>query len=356
MSKSQSNQNMQNNDDDNDNEKKVPVDITLDSIIAQDCSKLTTMIGDLTQAEENQRGLKRIFHSSKCGFIATEYNYQVYRNLELSVGVELVQATSIIKQNVANDITLAASLAAALKNIVAAAKDAKKKFSDLRKAACDLNICLHDKCNCSQMLVLTGTPPQGCDDRGKRPEQPACPDAQEILDDLVEMPSIFLHDSDIILSAAADVSGIQTFTNIGSLDSLQQGLSTAVTAFDSLVQAKMMQGATDLTQSQKDLTAAINNLTQSEYALYNKRDEIDAENETIQYLCDHECICIREYTEDDEEDRGRLRDCKHEICEICTRIDDNFCRHEEHHEHEGHHEGRHEENREVQKYQGRQLR
>ena len=129
----------------------------------------------------------------------------------------------------------------------------------------------------------------------------------------MEEPDDFFKDSDTILNSAADVTGIQTFTNIQSLTSLQLSLTANITAFDALVVAKMTQGATDLTQCQTNLASSIKDLTTSEYALYNKRDEIDAEKGAIEYICSDECACIRDGDDDDD----RLQDCKNEICEIC---------------------------------------
>ena len=115
-----------------------------------------------------------------------------------------------------------------------------------------MNICINDKCNCDQILILTGKSPcNGGDDHNKRPVKPACPGSEDTLKHLVEEPEVFFKDSDIILNSAADITGIQTFTNITSLDSLQQGLAANITAFDGAVTAKMTQGATDLAHAKQ---------------------------------------------------------------------------------------------------------
>jgi hypothetical protein len=328
IERSQSEQDSSNEEDILENDG--PVFKTIQAIRDQDCAKLKGLLGELSQKEEIHKGLRQLYDSKKCLLIDTEYNYQIFRNLELSVGVELTQASLEIKQNIATYIGLSNNLATALKNVVKAAKDAKQKFSDLRKAGCDLNICINDKCNCNQILILTGKSPcNGGDDHNKRPVKPACPGSEDTLKHLVEEPEVFFKDSDIILNSAADITGIQTFTNITSLDSLQQGLAANITAFDGVVTAKMTQGATDLAQCQTDLVAAIKELTTSEHALYNKRDEIDAERETIEYICEYECECIREEGDD------RLKDCKNDICDICEQLDDIYCeRHKHHHNNE----------------------
>jgi hypothetical protein len=319
MKTSQSNQYASGNERDTD-EKERPVSTTIKTIRDQDCDKLQGLIGGLAEAEEHRKGSRQIFELKKCCFVGTEYNYQIYRNLELCVGVELTQASIEIKQDIANDIALGDSLAAALKNVGKATKDAKQKFSDLRKAACDLNICRNDKCNCTQILILTGKSPCEGDEQHKKPGKPACPEAEHILTRLVEEPEYFFKDSDVIFNAAADITGIQTFTNIKSLNDLQQTLTTYITEFETSVKGKITQGTADLNQCQTDLNTVITDLTKSEYALYNKRDEVDAEKETIEYLCRNECDCINE-----ESKEHRLKKCKNEICEICEQLDDIYC-------------------------------
>src|SRR5260221_71085 len=249
-------------------------ELKIQGIIKTDCDTLQSLIGDLTQAEENRKGLRALYESKKCFFIDTELNYRLYRNMELNTGAELIQATTEIKQNVAGYIKLSDSLAASLRTVIANVKDAKKKFGDLRKASMDLDICISDKCNCTQMIILTG----------KSGTAGVCPNAADTLDKLVKRPEYFLDDCDTLLTSAADVSGIQTFVNVKSIDQLQTDFSAAAKTFDTQVQAKMTQGLTELTQLQKDLTKSITDLTTADHALYNKRDDADAETESIEFF------------------------------------------------------------------------
>lgn len=314
-------------------ESDGPVSKTIKTIIVENCDELKGYIAELTEAEESRKGLKKIYESRKCCFIETEINYQVYRNLELCVGVELIQASAEIKQTVTNEIKFSDDLAAVLKNIVKAAKEAKQKFNDLRKAACDLDACMRDKCNCTQLLILTGILPEKCDEKANRNVTAACPEAQVILEELTEQPEIFLNDMDIIVNAAADVAGIQTFTNVKALETFQTNLSANAKILDDIILEKMKKGEADLKKCQDELVAVIKELTILDYSLYKKRNLVDSEKETIEYLCCHKCNCIYECEPDGEiKDENRLRKCKDWICHICEKVDEIYC--ETHHSHD----------------------
>src|SRR5882724_2119258 len=145
-------------------ENDGPVGSILSTIVKEDCEKIKVLVGSLTEVERNRSGLRRIHESKKCCLLETESNYQIYRNLELGVGVELIQASAEIKNDVASYIITNGKLADTLKSIVTKLKDAKEKFKELNKAADDLDTCKKDKCSCTQITILTGTAPHGCND------------------------------------------------------------------------------------------------------------------------------------------------------------------------------------------------
>ena len=314
------------------------------------CESLKVLTGELAQSEVMYEGYVRAYHRKKCGFIKTEKNYRIVRNLELKVGVELVQSTEEIKKNVAAYIKINDDLVKALKDVLATAKDAKAKFGELRDAASKLDACRKDSCNSSQMIILGCKSGEECGDKkdhdqnDKNPD--ACDNVCEILDDLVEVPETLAKDIDIIFTSAAEILGIQSFSNIKTLDKFQLDFAAAAKAFDDVVADRMKAGATATTKAQEDLTAAIKTLTTAGHALYNKRNEIETDDDTKDFLCHHDCDCIRDCgcddegndrnnRDDDDNDRkkDRFKKCKCEICDICKDVKDIYCE-DEHHHHE----------------------
>src|SRR5688572_16027191 len=107
------------------------------------CNELKDKAGDVRQWEQTRIGTHQLYNDKKCLFIRTETNYQYYRNIELLVGAELMQVNADIKGNVTVYKQWNDELAATLKELVKATKEAKGKFAELKKAACDLDTCLN---------------------------------------------------------------------------------------------------------------------------------------------------------------------------------------------------------------------
>ena len=316
--------------------KNAPTNKSIKSMKDTYCSTLEGLLGDLSQAEENFSGLQTAFEQKKCVFVKTEKNYRVFRNLELGVGIELLQANEEIKKNAATYVTDNTNLAKALSNVKDAAKAAKAKFADLLEYAHKLDACSNDSCNATQMHILTGRKYENCE--GKKPPEPGnrpsdCDDAGEIFDRLVSVPESLYKDIGVIFNSSYEIVGIQTFTNIAGLATLQGNVYTNSQAFEGWIKDRMTNGGTSVITAQTDLTTAIKALTTAGYVLYNKRVEVDAVNGTKDYLCCTECDCVKEDCEDDSD---RLKECKCEICDICTEVTQIYCREEEQHHHVEH--------------------
>ena len=313
------------------------------------CQNLSVLTGELSQSEVTYEGYVRAYHRKKCSFIKTEKNYSIVRNLELKAGIELVQSSEEIKKNVASYVKMNDDLVKALKDVLAGARESKAKFGELRDAASKLDAARKDSCNASQMIILGCKSGEECGDKkdndqnDKKPD--ACDNVCEILDHLVEVPETLAKDIDIIFTSAAEILGIQSFSNIKTLDKFQQDLSAAAKAFDDVVADRMKAGATATTKAQEELTAAIKTLATAGHALYNKRNEIETDDDTKDFLCHHDCDCIKDCgCDDDDNDRhddndndrnkkDRFKKCKCEICDICKEVKDIYCEDEHNHDH-----------------------
>jgi hypothetical protein len=301
------------------------------------CKSLITLVGDLTTATENWKGTSTVYELKKCCFVKTEKNYRITRNLELQTGVELIQASADIENNVKASLTKNDSLVKALKAVCAAAKDAKVKFGELRDAAGKLNGCRNDSCNASQMIILGCKPAGECNEDAKKREgaqEPKIPQACEnaccILDHLVSVPEIFSQDIDIIFNASTEIMGIQSFTSIKTLEKFQQDFKANAKSFDDWVAQKMKDGKTAVDGAQTELADATKNVTAAGYALYNARNAVETADSTKDYLCCHKCNCINDEEECgchdlDDNSTDRLKSCKCQICDICEEVTGVYC-------------------------------
>lgn len=311
--------------------QKLPTQRTIDLIKETYCKNLKGLVGELSQSEVTYEGTLVTYNTKKCCFVKTEKNYRIIRNLELAVGVELVQTNEEIKKNVVLYNKQNDDLVKALKLVLTNTKEAKIKFGELRDAANKLSDCTKDSCNKSQMVLLGCKQADECNDNSKDTGDKlpdCCNDVCEIIEELINIPASMSADIDTICGGSAEIVGIQTFSNIKSLETFQADFLLNAKAFDDWVKLKMTAGSTALNVLQDELMLATKNLTQSGFALYGKRNEVEIADEVKDYLCDHECSCIDHEcgcNDEAKDPEGRLANCKCDICDICTDVKDIYC-------------------------------
>ncbi|HYF32551.1 MAG TPA: hypothetical protein VD993_15610 [Chitinophagaceae bacterium] len=306
-------------EDDNCKDGKRPTDKTVQRERKKVCDELKDRASEVLQWEQTRHGAHQLYNDKKCCFVKTETNYQYYRNMELMVGIELLQVNEGIKDNVTAYKKWNDDLAATLKELVKTIKEAKDKVKDLKEAACKLNTCINDSCQATQRKILTGESYDNCKDNDNEVKDNC--NATEVLKDLEEIPMIFLHDMNIIFNSATRVAGIQMFSNVHTLDPLQKTLQEKSKAFDDFIQEKMKKGAEDLKKGQEDLSKAVQELTKSTTGLYGKRSGYKGLKRTVEEICECRCKCIN--TDGDE---NRLEDCKCRICDICDEVKTGVCK------------------------------
>lgn len=306
-------------DDDNCRDGKRPTDKTVQRERKKVCDELKDKAGEVLQWEQARHGAHQLYNDKKCCFVKTETNYQYYRNIELSVGIELLQVNEGIKENVAAYKKWNDDLAAVLKDLAKTTREAKGKFAELKEAACKLNTCINDSCQSTQRKILTGEGYDNCHDQDKEVEDKC--NSKEILEDLEKIPKILLHDMDIIFNSTTRVAGIQVFSNVATLEPLQKTLQERSKAFDDFIKDRMTNGAKDLGTVQDELGKAIQELTKSTTGLYFRRSDFKGLKRTVEEICECRCKCINP-----EGPEGRLDECKCRICEICDEVKTGVCK------------------------------
>ena len=133
------------------------------------CITLYDTAGTVKQMEKRFEGEQHIYHEKKCMFTWTEANYKLYRNLDLTAGIELLQTNESVKANVTNYGKLNKDLNAQLKSIAKGIKDLRSKINDLKDASCKLDSSTKEKCNSAQWKALTGHGQENCKDGDKEP-------------------------------------------------------------------------------------------------------------------------------------------------------------------------------------------
>lgn len=305
-------------DDDKCGDGTTPTDKTIQTERGKVCNELKDKAGEVHVWEQTRKGAHKLYNDKKCIFVQTETDYQYYRNMELMVGVELLQVNEGIRENVTAYKKWNDDLAGVLKELVKATKEAKGKFTELKDAACKLNTCINDSCQSTQMKILTGESYDNCKDNDNEIADKC--NAKEVLYRLETIPNIFLHDIDTIFNSATRVAGIQVFSNVAALEPLQKSLQEKSKAFDDFIVEKMTKGIEDLKKSREELAKSVQELTKSTTGLYFRRADFKGVHRAIDKLCDCHCDCIR-----DDGDEGRLDRCKCDICDICDQVKAGVC-------------------------------
>lgn len=313
------------------------------------CDLLYETAGSLSKQEIKFEGERKVYNDKKCMFVWTEENYRRYRNLEITVGTELLQTNESVKTNVDNVTKLNKSLSDTLKNIAKLTKDIKSKFSDFKDNACKLERCLKDKCNTTQVKALTGKAPNCPDEEVIR----ECQDAGDILHELVCIPGGLLSDIDSIFQSSGDVAGIQVFSNIDTLTPLQKTLEGHSKDFEKHINEVMTLRQGDLKKLQDDLVKSVQEITKAAMERNNARSNFEGYADAVDFLCCPDCECIHEDTDkhnhgstdqrqqnqkqnqsqgqphnhrdECDECEPRLKDCEQCICEICKEVKKAFC-------------------------------
>ncbi|MDQ6761528.1 MAG: hypothetical protein M3015_02745 [Bacteroidota bacterium] len=296
------------------------------------CNLLYDTEGNVEQQQTKFDGEKDVFKEKKCMFLHTEENYRRYRNLDICAGTELLQTNDSIKVNVANLNKLNKDLNTALTTLTKQIKDVKNKFADLKSAACKLDDSITDKCNAAQWKALTGKTAENCNDNPKPPVD-ACKNAEVEIDSLICLPKGLGKDIDYIFQSSADVTGIQIFSNIDTLEPLQKSLSDKSTAFEKLISDTMKTRKSELDKLQDDLVASVKSITQSAMNRNSMRSDFEGYYDTVDFLCCPPCDCLPKVSDNQSSENNsgnddcnpRLHDCETAICEICTDVQTTFC-------------------------------
>ena len=308
-------------------EERTPTDKCINIERRKYCSQYYTAAGEVKKWQVSYKQKAKIYNQKKCRFVRTEKNYRIHRNLKITLGTKLVQSSTVLKENVTQYIQRNSELSTTLKDLLAEVKSLKSKMCDLRDQACKLENCINDSCNSSQWQVIIGKNR----DETKTEYPQECHDVEGKFRELICWPKSLSFDIDSIFKSSAEVIGIQVFSNMASLESLQQTLSTCTTNFHTHLQQVVSARETDMKTLQEELVTAVNDTTTARVTRYNVRSDFEGLHNALYFMCCPDCDCVQE----DCKCEPRLKVCEDKICEICKNVKDCFCCEEPHgHDHD----------------------
>lgn len=291
------------------------------------CQKLESGKTTRDAADKDFEQKAKLVEEKQKLFMWTEKNYRIYRDIDIMVDTRLQATNDAFKTNVAAYNTESTALYTQLKAILTAMKDVKNKVCLLRDQANNLENYKNDQCHASQWCLLTGKTMDNCKPDPNCPpvERPdACKDADKIYHELIMVAKkVFIPDVDYLVKSAADIVGIQTFSNITALTVLQSNLSDAGKNFITAIQAAAKARQTDLAAVQTDLISSVQACTTSGITKFTAISDCDAAYATLEFFCEPHCNCAEPRRPDVYE--PRLHKCECEICEICAEVKNTYC-------------------------------
>ena len=297
------------------------------------CDSLYDSLSLLSQQEtkvggdDEKNGERGLYKDKRCLYINTEENYRYFRNLDISIGTEILQTNELTKINVDNLKKWNTDLNSNLKKLVSLIKDTKGKFAALADTSCSLSREINsNNCNSAQWKAITGKMnDEKCND-DPLPNPPCGETAEKNFKWLTCMPNGLVRDIDYIFQSSADVVGIQIFSNIDTLEPLQKNLTEQSKTFEKSINDIMKSREDDLKKLQEDLIKSVKTITQSVVERNNLRSNFEAYYDSVKFLCCPACGCV--ITGDDcnpNECDPRLENCKECICNICKDVKKSFC-------------------------------
>ena len=320
-----------------DNPKPTTTELGIYKERGKYCIELTEAKGAVSQQETKYAGESDIYKEKKRMFNKTEESYRRYRNLEITVGTEVLQTTESIKGNVDKLKKWNTDLNGLLKKLNKSIKDTKAKFSDLKDAGCKLESSIKDKCNAGQWKALTGKSSENCKETPSGPID-ECKNAASIIEALICKPKGLMLDIDSLFQASADVVGIQVFSNIDTLEPLHKDLDTYAKDFEKYIAEILKNRETDVKNLQTDLVKSVKDITKSAMDRNSLRSDFEGYYDAVYFMCCPPCKCIpkekegegTDNTNDKDKDcynncKPRLKKCEKDICEICDNVKKAFC-------------------------------
>jgi hypothetical protein len=322
-----------------DNQKPHPTEMAIYKQRSKYCLDLYDSRGATAQQETKYEGEKDVYYEKRCLFRNTEDNYRRYRNLDITVGQEVLQTTDSIKANVDKLKKWNSDLNSLLKKLSKSVKDTKTKFSELKDTGCKLESSIKDKCWAAQWKALTGKQSEDCKETPKPPID-ECKDAAKNIEKLICKPKGLILDIDSIFQSSSDVIGIQLFSNIDTLEPLYKDLDTYGKDFEKQISEATKTRETDVKNLVGELQKSVKEITKSAMDRNSLRADFEGWYDALSFLCCPPCDCVTkggktDETNDPNKQGGnndcynnctpRLKGCEDDICDICDRVKQSFC-------------------------------
>ncbi len=213
--------------------------------------------GTAEAACKTKDGQLKARNSKVCILLKSEEASRFYRNLDLYAAIDATCTIEGIQKNVDEQIKKSDDLSKALAEASKLIKGIKDKAAELKAKACDLDTQLNDDCNKEQLRILNCNFYERCGYKeGLNKDNAFFLTAG----DLIKNAKAISTQASKTFNASAEISGIQTFSNVKSLKDMAKSLVDTIKAFKTDVDTNVKDRAGDVGKAQEDLAKTIKDL------------------------------------------------------------------------------------------------
>lgn len=246
--------------------------------------------------------------SKVCILLKSEEASRFYRNLDLYAAIDATCTIEAVQKNVDDQIKKSDELSKALAEASKMIKVIKDKAAELKAKACDLDTQLNDDCNKEQLRILNCNFYKRCGYQEGFTEDDAF---KKMATGLIEKAITVNSQASKTFNASAEISGIQTFSNVKSLKDMSKSLVDTIKAFKSDVDTNSKDRAGEVIKAQEDLAKVVKDLATKSL----EQNKATTSYEGIAFTLDFVC----------KKDRCKDVPSLNDIPNLCTEVMGCFC-------------------------------
>lgn len=200
-----------------------------------------------------------------CSLAKSEQTFEYYRDLTNYELFDMNDSVQRIKANIDEYVKQDGELSKLISDVSKSLNDLQVKLHDANNAACAMRNCLQSTLSFK-------------DD--KMPEE---------LKGVIEKAKDLSKDGKQAAEAMVKVAGIHTFSNLETLQPFGTSLTNKLTALKTLTDGLIATAKADQEKSQTELLGVLKELNIAEFGPFRTVAEINAEDNTLNFICKEEC-------------------------------------------------------------------
>jgi hypothetical protein len=239
--------------------------------------------GSAEAALETRVGQLETRDSKVCILLKSEEASRFYRNLDLYAAIDATCTVEAVQKNVDDQIKKSDDLSKALAEASKCIKIIKDKAAELKAKACDFDTQLNDDCNKEQLRILNCNFFERCSYKEGFTKDDAF---EKMAIEVIEKAKAVSIQAAKTFHASAEISGIQTFSNVKSLKDMSKSLVDTIKAFKTDVDTNVKDRAGEVTKAQEDLAKAVKDLATKTLERNKATTIYEGVAFTLEFVCD----------------------------------------------------------------------